>query len=150
MLLGNSLMNFLQWRLCSSTSLLRFAWSYIQRITPADRSQNYDEIRVSEVPNPIQRDGEVLVRVKAAGLNFVDLLYVSDSELSFQVPSDLDAFRISSGLVPNFLKLQDPSESSWCIMLKVLQLLNRQPYRRWTKPTTSPKTELDHCSYFSF
>lgn len=42
----------------------------------ANDPQNYDEICVSEVPEPIQKDGEVLVRVEAAGLNFVDLLYV--------------------------------------------------------------------------
>jgi hypothetical protein len=43
----------------------------------ADLSQDYDEIRVSEVPKPQPKEGEVVVRVTAAGVNFVDLLYVS-------------------------------------------------------------------------
>lgn len=39
--------------------------------------QNYDEINVSEIPKPQPKDGEVLVQISAAGVNFVDLLYVS-------------------------------------------------------------------------
>jgi len=37
--------------------------------------KNYDEIQVSEVANPQLKDGEVIVQIAAAGLNFVDLLY---------------------------------------------------------------------------
>ncbi|KAF8852826.1 zeta-crystallin [Acephala macrosclerotiorum] len=36
---------------------------------------NYDDIKISEVPQPRARDGEVLVKIDAAGVNFVDLLY---------------------------------------------------------------------------
>lgn len=50
-----------------------------------DLNQSYDEIRVSEVPEPIQSNGEVLVRVEAAGLNFVDLLYVRNLEYLYAV-----------------------------------------------------------------
>jgi hypothetical protein len=50
----------------------------------ADFSQDYDEIRVSEVTKPQPKEGEVVVRVIAAGVNFVDLLYVS---LFSQMPS---------------------------------------------------------------
>lgn len=42
-----------------------------------DQFQDYDEIKVSEVPQPRPREGEVLVKIAAAGVNFVDLLYVS-------------------------------------------------------------------------
>lgn len=38
--------------------------------------QNYEDIKISEVQLR-QRDGEVLVKIAAAGVNFVDLLYVS-------------------------------------------------------------------------
>jgi len=44
-------------------------------------SQNYDQIQVVEVSKPILKDGEVLVKVAAAGVNYVDLLYVSWSNL---------------------------------------------------------------------
>lgn len=40
--------------------------------------QSYDDVRVSEVPTPVPKDDEVLIQVKAAGVNFVDTLYVSD------------------------------------------------------------------------
>ena len=41
-------------------------------------AQDYDEIKISEVvPKPQAKDGEVIVKVHAAGVNFVDLLYVS-------------------------------------------------------------------------
>lgn len=39
--------------------------------------QSYDELRVTDIAAPVPKDREVLVDVKAAGLNFVDLLYVS-------------------------------------------------------------------------
>lgn len=35
-----------------------------------------DDIRVSDVPRPQPRTGEILIRVVAAGVNFVDILYV--------------------------------------------------------------------------
>lgn len=38
--------------------------------------QNYNEVKVTEVSKPQRRDGEVLVQIVAAGVNFVDLLYV--------------------------------------------------------------------------
>ncbi|RDW73294.1 hypothetical protein BP6252_07201 [Coleophoma cylindrospora] len=37
--------------------------------------KNYDEIKVSDVPRPQPKEDEVLVRIAAAGVNFVDLLY---------------------------------------------------------------------------
>ncbi|KAG0645456.1 NADPH:quinone reductase [Hyphodiscus hymeniophilus] len=37
--------------------------------------KDYDEIEVSEIPKPQTKDGDVLVQVAAAGVNFVDLLY---------------------------------------------------------------------------
>lgn len=40
------------------------------------QSQNYDEVHVSEVAAPTPKDDEILVQVKAAGVNFVDTLYV--------------------------------------------------------------------------
>ncbi len=40
-------------------------------------TQNYDEIEISEVRQPCPREGEVLVKIAAVGVNFVDLLYVS-------------------------------------------------------------------------
>jgi hypothetical protein len=40
-------------------------------------SQNYDEIKVSEVARPQPKDGDVLVQIAASDVNFVDLLYVS-------------------------------------------------------------------------
>jgi hypothetical protein len=43
----------------------------------AYNTQNYNEIKVSEAPQPQPKNGEVLVKVAAAGVNFVDLLYVS-------------------------------------------------------------------------
>jgi len=38
--------------------------------------QSYNEINVSRVPTPRPRKDEILVQVKAAGVNFVDTLYV--------------------------------------------------------------------------
>ena len=41
-------------------------------------TQVYDDIKISEEAlEPQQKDGEVIVTVRAAGVNFVDLLYVS-------------------------------------------------------------------------
>ncbi|KAI1857558.1 uncharacterized protein JN550_013191 [Neoarthrinium moseri] len=37
--------------------------------------QNYDEVHVSSVPPPRPRGDEILIQVKAAGVNFVDTLY---------------------------------------------------------------------------
>ncbi|KAI1259234.1 zeta-crystallin [Xylariaceae sp. FL1019] len=37
--------------------------------------QSFDELHVSEVPKPAATDGELLIQVKAAGVNFVDTLY---------------------------------------------------------------------------
>ncbi|KAI0859708.1 zeta-crystallin [Xylaria cubensis] len=37
--------------------------------------ESYKEIRVSEIPIPEPRDDEILIQVKAAGVNFVDTLY---------------------------------------------------------------------------
>ncbi|KAE8449486.1 hypothetical protein EG329_008094 [Mollisiaceae sp. DMI_Dod_QoI] len=37
--------------------------------------RNYDEIEISEVRQPCPREGEVLVKIAAVGVNFVDLLY---------------------------------------------------------------------------
>ncbi|KAI0158332.1 zeta-crystallin [Xylariaceae sp. FL1272] len=37
--------------------------------------ERYDELRVSEVPRPTAKDSELLIEVKAAGVNFVDTLY---------------------------------------------------------------------------
>ena len=48
-----------------------------------DRSQNYNEIIVTEILTPQRKDDEVLVQIVAAGVNFVDLLYVSLSSFSF-------------------------------------------------------------------
>lgn len=56
-----------------------------KKLTETDLNQNYDEIRVSEVSEPTQKDNEVLVRVEAAGLNFVDLLYVRHQKHSYVV-----------------------------------------------------------------
>lgn len=38
--------------------------------------KRYDDLSVSDVSDPERMDDEVLVNVRAAGLNFVDLLYV--------------------------------------------------------------------------
>jgi hypothetical protein len=43
--------------------------------------KRYDDLRVSDVIDPERKDDEVLVNVGAAGLNFVDLLYVRTSSL---------------------------------------------------------------------
>jgi len=37
--------------------------------------EKVEDVRISEVPNPEVKDGEVLVQIEAAGVNFVDLLY---------------------------------------------------------------------------
>jgi NADPH:quinone reductase-like Zn-dependent oxidoreductase len=39
-------------------------------------TQSYDELAVSQVEVPSVPEGHVLVKIKAVGLNFVDLLYV--------------------------------------------------------------------------
>ena len=39
--------------------------------------QDLDDIKISKVPQPQAKDGEVLVQIVAAGVNFVDILYVS-------------------------------------------------------------------------
>jgi len=39
-------------------------------------SQDLDDIKVSEVPQPQAKNGEVNIQIVAAGVNFVDLLYV--------------------------------------------------------------------------
>jgi hypothetical protein len=39
-------------------------------------SQKYDEIKISEVTKPRAKEGEVVAQIAAAGVNFVDLLYV--------------------------------------------------------------------------
>jgi NADPH:quinone reductase-like Zn-dependent oxidoreductase len=39
--------------------------------------QSYNEIKVSKVAIPQRRNDEVIVTILAAGVNFVDLLYVS-------------------------------------------------------------------------
>lgn len=39
--------------------------------------QSYSDVQVSEVPTPVPKDDEILIQVKAAGVNFVDTLYVS-------------------------------------------------------------------------
>ena len=44
-------------------------------------TKEYHELEVSEVPKPQVKDEEILVRVAAAGVNFVDLLYVGPSFL---------------------------------------------------------------------
>jgi len=46
-----------------------------------DIQKDYDELQVTEVPKPRVKEGEVLVKVEAAGVNFADLLYVSALEL---------------------------------------------------------------------
>jgi hypothetical protein len=38
--------------------------------------QDLDDIKVTEVPQPHAKDGEVIVQIAAAGVNFVDILYV--------------------------------------------------------------------------
>jgi NADPH:quinone reductase-like Zn-dependent oxidoreductase len=38
--------------------------------------QDLDEINVSEVATPQADEGEVIVQIAAAGVNFVDILYV--------------------------------------------------------------------------
>ncbi len=38
--------------------------------------ESFSELRVSEIPNAEAQDGAVLIRVAAAGVNFVDTLYV--------------------------------------------------------------------------
>ena len=76
--------------------------------SPADQdvkltivSQKIEDVKISEVPNPEVKDGEVLVRIEAAGVNFVDLLYVCSSYLllpnsTFSPPmsSDLTSIQI--------------------------------------------------------
>ncbi len=42
-----------------------------------NQNKNYDEIEVSEVPEHERKEGEVIIQIAAAGINFVDLLYVS-------------------------------------------------------------------------
>ncbi|KAK0113610.1 hypothetical protein ONS95_013855 [Cadophora gregata] len=37
--------------------------------------ERVDDVKISEVPNPEAKDEEVLVKIEAAGVNFVDLLY---------------------------------------------------------------------------
>ncbi|PVH88147.1 zeta-crystallin [Cadophora sp. DSE1049] len=37
--------------------------------------ERIEDVRISEVPSPEVKDGEVLVQIEAAGVNFVDLLY---------------------------------------------------------------------------
>lgn len=38
--------------------------------------QSLDQVHVSKIPQPIPEDDELLIRVEAAGVNFVDTLYV--------------------------------------------------------------------------
>jgi len=45
-----------------------------------DRVQDFDEITVAEVERPVPKSNEVLVQVKAAGVNYVDTLYACASE----------------------------------------------------------------------
>ncbi|KAI1327546.1 zeta-crystallin [Xylariaceae sp. FL0255] len=35
----------------------------------------YDEVRVTDIPRPARKDNEILIQVRAAGVNFVDTLY---------------------------------------------------------------------------
>ena len=60
--------------------------------------QRFDEIKVSEVPKPQPKEGEVLVKIAAAGVNFVDLFYVGLSSKDFDVISQTlsQAFNLPS------------------------------------------------------
>jgi NADPH:quinone reductase-like Zn-dependent oxidoreductase len=48
-----------------------------QPSSPLTFTQDYDEIKVSDAPKPESKVGQVLVRISAVGISFVDLLYVS-------------------------------------------------------------------------
>jgi len=37
---------------------------------------NYDDLAIRKIPKPRPKEGEVIVQIVAAGVNFVDLLYV--------------------------------------------------------------------------
>lgn len=53
--------------------------NYSVNLQQIDSKKEYHEIEISEVDKPQVKDREVLVQVAAAGVNFVDLLYVSDA-----------------------------------------------------------------------
>jgi NADPH:quinone reductase-like Zn-dependent oxidoreductase len=59
----------------------------VQCNSAVDLTKEYHDIEVSEVPKPQVKDEEILVRVAAAGVNFVDSLYVSGSFLLFRFQS---------------------------------------------------------------
>jgi hypothetical protein len=46
-------------------------------IGDADCSQVYDQLAVADVADPVRKEDELLINIEAAGVNFVDLLYVS-------------------------------------------------------------------------
>uniref|UniRef100_L2FT81 Alcohol dehydrogenase zinc-binding domain protein n=1 Tax=Colletotrichum fructicola (strain Nara gc5) TaxID=1213859 RepID=L2FT81_COLFN len=52
-----------------------------------DFVKDFDEITVAEVERPVPNSNEVLVQVKAAGINYVDTLYACAS-LQVAVPID--------------------------------------------------------------
>lgn len=45
--------------------------------------QSLDHVHVSAVPQPIPRPDDILIKVIAAGVNFVDTLYVRISSPAF-------------------------------------------------------------------
>jgi len=46
---------------------------------------NYDDLAIRKVPKPRPKEGEVIVQIAAAGVNFVDLLYVILKQISLLV-----------------------------------------------------------------
>jgi len=52
--------------------------------------ESYDDVQVSEIPTLVPKDDEIVIQVKAAGVNFVDTLYVrriNKSRNLYYVPS---------------------------------------------------------------
>lgn len=55
-----------------------------------------DDIKVSSIPIPIPAEDEVLVKIEAAGVNFIDQLYVNLPAL--QLISRIFLFRVSRSI----------------------------------------------------
>lgn len=51
---------------------------FVHQLCAYQYRQDLDEIKVSEVDRPLPNSDEYLIQVKAAGVNFVDILYVRD------------------------------------------------------------------------
>lgn len=49
--------------------------------------ESLDRLHVSNISRPRAKDDEILVKVVAAGINFVDILYVRGSSSGLTIPN---------------------------------------------------------------